>query len=250
MQYNDDLFKFTRGRFVCNEVYEMSQRHIRFNVDELARLAAKVVGAESCIRIEKYPDGMYNKAMLLTMEDGSQVVAKIPNPNAGRPHFTTASEVATMEFVCMFWSSNSRNGCIDDPQARTVLETPLPKVYAWSSRAQENAVGAEYVIMEKLPGIELERVWTGMKIGDRFAVVKAIARYQKSWTSVSVEKFGSLYFAEDLDGQTVDGPLYTDQHGVQITNSKFAIGPSTGREFIDDGRATIEFDRGPCETHV
>lgn len=42
---------------------------------------------------------MYNKAFLLTMNDGTQVVAKLPNPNAGAPHFTTASEVATMEFV-------------------------------------------------------------------------------------------------------------------------------------------------------
>ena len=41
---------------------------------------------------------MYNKALLLTMDDGTQAVAKVPNPNAGRPHFTTASEVATMDF--------------------------------------------------------------------------------------------------------------------------------------------------------
>ena len=39
--------------------------------------------------------------MLLTMEDGTEVVAKVPNPNAGQPHFTTASEVATMDFVCI-----------------------------------------------------------------------------------------------------------------------------------------------------
>ena len=68
-------------------------------MQELARLAAEAVGANSCVSIEKYPDGMYNKVLLLTMEDGTQAVAKIPNPNAGRPHFTTASEVATMEFV-------------------------------------------------------------------------------------------------------------------------------------------------------
>ena len=68
-------------------------------MQELARLSAEAVGAESCIGIEKYPDGMYNKAFLLTMDDGSQVVAKVPNPNAGRPYFTTASEVATMDFV-------------------------------------------------------------------------------------------------------------------------------------------------------
>lgn len=33
------------------------------------------------------------------MQDGTQVVGKVPNPNAGRPHYTTASEVATMDFV-------------------------------------------------------------------------------------------------------------------------------------------------------
>jgi len=67
---------------------------------ELARLATQSVGAKACVSIEKYPDGMYNKAMLLTMDDGAQVVAKAPNPNAGKPHFTTASEVAWMGFVC------------------------------------------------------------------------------------------------------------------------------------------------------
>lgn len=35
----------------------------------------------------------------MKMDDGKEVVAKLPNPNAGRPHFTTASEVATMEYV-------------------------------------------------------------------------------------------------------------------------------------------------------
>jgi hypothetical protein len=35
----------------------------------------------------------------MTMEDGKQVVAKVPNPNAGLSRLTTESEVATMEFV-------------------------------------------------------------------------------------------------------------------------------------------------------
>ena len=78
----------------------MSQRYVRFNFNELARLAAEAVGSKFCVSIEKYPDGMYNKALLLTMDDGTQAIAKIPNPNAGQPHWTTASEVATMDFVC------------------------------------------------------------------------------------------------------------------------------------------------------
>lgn len=94
-----NFFRYTRGRFVRDEASEMARRSIHFNVDELALVEASAVGSTACVKFEKYLDGMYNKAFLLTMDNGVQVVAKLPNPNAGRPHFTTASEVATMEFV-------------------------------------------------------------------------------------------------------------------------------------------------------
>jgi hypothetical protein len=102
LKYSNDLFNYTRGRFLTNEKHELSQRHIHFNVNELARRAAHAIGTDSCICVEKYPDGMYDKSMLLTMSNGAEVVAKVPNPNAGRPWFTTASEVATMDFVGFF----------------------------------------------------------------------------------------------------------------------------------------------------
>lgn len=35
----------------------------------------------------------------MTMNDGTEVLAKIPNPNAGPSFYTTASEVATRDFV-------------------------------------------------------------------------------------------------------------------------------------------------------
>ncbi|KAL9607872.1 MAG: hypothetical protein Q9167_007261 [Letrouitia subvulpina] len=101
--------------------------------------------------------------------------------------------------------------------------------------------------MEKLSGIQLEVVWSGMKIEDRLTVVKAIARYQKAWMSCSFNQIGSLYFAEDLDGST-QSSLYTDGRGIEISNSRFAIGPSVGREFSDDRRSAVEFDRGPWNT--
>jgi hypothetical protein len=44
-------------------------------VNELARVAADAIGARTCVGVEKYPDGQYNRAMLLTMDDGRQVVA-------------------------------------------------------------------------------------------------------------------------------------------------------------------------------
>jgi len=35
----------------------------------------------------------------LVMDNGSVVIARIPNPNSGPAYKTTASEVATMDFV-------------------------------------------------------------------------------------------------------------------------------------------------------
>lgn len=97
--HNDEFFKFTRGRFVVDEEGNLRKREVRFDVNQLARVAADSIGAAQCISIKKYPDGMFNKTFLMSMDDGREVVAKIPNPNAGISHFTTASEVATMDFV-------------------------------------------------------------------------------------------------------------------------------------------------------
>jgi len=66
---------------------------------ELAQTAAQSIGASLCVEIEKLPEGNFNKTFILTMNNGKQVIAKVPNPNAGHAHFTTASEVATMDFV-------------------------------------------------------------------------------------------------------------------------------------------------------
>ncbi|KUL81636.1 hypothetical protein ZTR_09649 [Talaromyces verruculosus] len=95
-------------------------------MEEVANIAAKSVSSERCVRVEKFVDGMFNRTFLLTMQDGKEVVGKVPNPNAGQPYYTTASQVATMDF------------------ARNVLGTPIPKVLKWSSIANENPVGADY----------------------------------------------------------------------------------------------------------
>ena len=98
---NHDWHSYTRNRFLMNEARELRIRRANFNMNELAKCAAEAVGCtfSDCVHIEKFSDGMFNKAFLFTMQDGTQVVGKVPNPNAGRPHYTTASEVATMDFV-------------------------------------------------------------------------------------------------------------------------------------------------------
>jgi hypothetical protein len=77
----------------------MAQRRVRFSMKELAGVAASSIGAGRCVHVEKCPDGLYNKAYVFRMDDGREVIGKVPNPNAGLPHYSTASEVATMDYV-------------------------------------------------------------------------------------------------------------------------------------------------------
>lgn len=50
-------------------------------------------------KILKRKEGMNNKAYILTMDNGTEVLAKLPNPCAGPSFYTTASEVATRTIV-------------------------------------------------------------------------------------------------------------------------------------------------------
>jgi len=94
-----DFFHLTSYRFVSDERHQMAVRNVHFNMNNLAKIAAASIGFEECTNVEKLDEGLFNKIFLFTMKDGSQVVGKVPCRNAGRPHFTTASEVATMDFV-------------------------------------------------------------------------------------------------------------------------------------------------------
>jgi hypothetical protein len=95
----DALNRFTSGRWLWGERAQFADRYVTFDMPKLYRLAASAIGSESCVKVLKISEGQYNKVFLLTMDDGREVIAKLPNPNAGLPHFTTASEVATMNFV-------------------------------------------------------------------------------------------------------------------------------------------------------
>ncbi|EFW21973.1 conserved hypothetical protein [Coccidioides posadasii str. Silveira] len=160
------------------------------------------------------------------MDNGKEVIAKIPNPNAGIPYYTTASEVATMDF------------------ARNILQTPAPHVYAWNARVDErNSVRAEYIVMEKMPGVPLSKVWWDLQPNKKLKILLQVVDYQRRWTHTKFTGFGSLYYAKDVDPRRQD-PLYV-KDGEAVTDSQFAIGPSVAREWSDEGRVNIKCDRGP-----
>lgn len=99
--------------------------------------------------------------------------------------------------------------------------------------------------MENVSGVQLDAIWPKMDIKERFELVKTISGYQKSWMSASFSQYGSLYYSSDLTN--CDECTVFKAEGSRVKEPDFSIGPSTGREFVDDGRMALDFDRGPCK---
>ncbi|KAK2795791.1 hypothetical protein FQN52_003641 [Onygenales sp. PD_12] len=225
------LNRFTSGRWLWRERQQLACRYVKFDMSKLLELAASLIGSKHCVQAVKISEGQYNKVFLLTMNDGREVIAKLPNPNAGRPHFATASEVATMDFL------------------RNVLNLPVPKVHAWSSRASENPVGAEYIIMEKQAGVVLSDVWESMKGKQKAQIVLQAVDVEKTLASTKFTKLGALYYQNDLPAMLDNtSPLYVDRDGKEVHGAKFGIGPTNHRSFFDFGRGELDIDHGPWST--
>ncbi|PGH15948.1 hypothetical protein AJ79_02115 [Helicocarpus griseus UAMH5409] len=212
---DEHLFEYTRARFLIDEPKQMARRRIRCNIKELGRAAAKAVGATRCVNIERCPDGMYNKAYVLSMDNGMQVIGKVPNFNAGIPHYSSK-----------------------------LLKTPAPRVYTWNSRVDDvNTVGAEYIMMEKLSGVPLANIWWRLKPDVKLKIFMLVFKFQKRWTAVQFSQYGSLYYSKDI--VTKFNSLLYIENGAPITNNRFAVGPAAGRDWHEEGRNSIQCYRGP-----
>ncbi|RWQ93860.1 kinase-like domain-containing protein [Paecilomyces variotii] len=198
----DELFKHTSGRWLVNEECQIAQHYVQFDIEKLCRLAASLFSNQTkCARVTKI-EGNYNIALLITMDDGNEVIAKIPCPNAGLPFYRTASEVATLEFL----------------QSLTTIR--VPKVLAWSSRS-DNPIGVEYIIMEKIPGIPLTERWETMNLLECYKIIDQIVDMEKELKSLKYPAYGSIYLRDDVSNEFQGCPFPSVQDPAQL----FCVGP-------------------------
>lgn len=199
-----------------------------FNVDGLKRKAADCLNHGSCVSISKLAEGSSSKVFLLCMEDGFEAIAKISTPIAGPSYYLTASEVATMDFL------------------RTELSLPIPIVYDWNATTsvETNPVGAEYIIMERINGIELSKCWGSLTGKETLGVFKQLCEFENKLFTTSFSHSGSIYYRNSLP---------PEQQTITLTSRdkkyhRWCIGPTADPSFWYDERATLGIHRGPCTT--
>lgn len=207
-----------------NESKRLLERFLRFDVSALSRAAAVSVGrSDGDVKsIRKLAEGGFNRTFELTMSDGLQVIARLPYPSTQPKRLAVASEVTTMDLV--------RSQGI-----------PVPQIYGYSAD-ENNLVGAEYILMEKVKGRLLGDIWFTMSERDRIKVLSGIVDIEAKLFALKFPASGSLYYDEDL-------PSNMDRVPCQFENiaKSTCIGPDTSLKFWHEERSTMDVPRGPCK---
>lgn len=189
----------------------------------------KHTGRGTVSKLVKLGEGGFNRVFLLTLEDESEVIVKIPYHLSVPKYYATASEVAILTFL----------------RSKGV---PVPEVYGYSTTA-DNAVGVEYIVMEKASGIGLDTKWFDLTKVEQRTVATEIVDVEKKLFSLPFGAVGSLYFKDDVPTQ-MQANLYlpgtTDPDGDSDT---FCIGPISDYMFWVGKRSEPQVDHGPCKCY-
>ncbi|RJE24715.1 Phosphotransferase enzyme family [Aspergillus sclerotialis] len=161
------------------------------------------------------------------MDNGTEVFAKLPNPNAGPSRYMTASEVATHELL------------------RNVFQIPVPRILALSFDATDNPVGTEYIIAENASGVRLGSIWGQWSREAKLRLITQIVDMENTLTTISFPKHGSIYFKDNLRLLTGKSEEINVELATTKSLNRFSIGFITSPELWDDNRREMELDRGP-----
>ena len=134
--------------------------------------------------------------------------------------------------------------------ARTVLKLPVPKVLGWSSTStdSDDDVGAEYILMEKIEGVQVHQRYKHLR-SEGFELITQVTAMERAFVSRRFSQIGSLYYKEDVEPALQARPLYAEgaeEVDDDDASMRFRIGPYVDWEVWRGTRANLEADRGPC----
>jgi len=197
----------------------MVERRLVFNVSELKKAAAKALNrpASDVYAIEKIAEGGFNRILEVTMNDGSSVLARLPYPSTAPRRLAVASEVATLDFL-------RTNGI------------SVPRVLDYS--IGENAVGVEYMLMERLPGKPLSDIWFSLAEEERCHILHKIVLMETKLFANRLPACGSIYYPRDL-------PNGTPRIDIPESDGSLCMGPYASQKWRYGERGNLDIDRGP-----
>nr|KMM64883.1 hypothetical protein CPAG_01235 [Coccidioides posadasii RMSCC 3488] len=159
----------------------MAEQYIEFNVEALQKVVAQSINQKSIAHMQKLAEGSFNRVLLLTMNDGLEIIIKILYSITEPRKLATESEVAMLDYLCL----------------KGIL---MPKVYTWFSEKNNN-VRTEYIIMER---------------AEQTCLVTSYVDIEQKIFLISFSCYGSIYYKTALPWEQ-QADLYSP--GVEDSDS-------------------------------
>ncbi|KAJ3831856.1 hypothetical protein F5878DRAFT_45819 [Lentinula raphanica] len=157
-----------------------------FSLSGLQEVVKQAVGIPDC-QLLKLAQGGYHKVYQVSGSNAPPIVARVAAP--AFPKDKVESEIATLQYIA----------------SHTKIHTPI--VYAWNTE-DDNPVGSEYMILEKITGVPASEVWETLPFEKKEIVVNEVAEHIIQLFGLRFEKAGSLYkTAERGEQEFTVGPI-------------------------------------------
>lgn len=185
-------------------------------IETLARCHLQLP-ADRRLDVEFFSEGAFNKLYTVAVSDD--------DGNPGHPRYIfratapvepfnkTASEAATLSYL------------------REYTSIPVPYVIAYSATA-ETELGCEWILMERVPGVALEDIWSEVDLEVKSRVTRSIAGFLGQLRDVRrcFNAIGNLYLRGDI------GASNATAHVVPTKDEKYVVGPIVTPYMFAGGR--------------
>ncbi|ODV89006.1 hypothetical protein CANCADRAFT_3646 [Tortispora caseinolytica NRRL Y-17796] len=212
----ETFFQYSWGSWLSNNAYERKRRTTYFDLEALQDLVRQISGPDSVISsMNSIFEGKHHRIYSMQLKNDKQYVLRIPYSlgDAEQRERRLKSEVATMDFV----------------QKKVGLS--VPNILSWSPTSK-NSLKTAYMLMDYSSATPMMRDWDPM--ADKIVKKDWIDPVSKAYcalASVKFNKFGSLYFTDDVSKELQSDLPYEGETDLTLTD-RWRIGPSTDPLFL------------------
>lgn len=165
------------------------------------------------------------------------MIAKVPCPKLVPAQWITASEVATLEYR-MSRSNPSQIIINELCSVKLHTDVPVPRILAWNSDSSSSLVKSEYIIMEKVSGVQLAEVWENMDEAQKYKLIDNLTGVEGQLAGLEFPGYGSLYHRKSIPQSSTGNTIPVD--------NEFCLGPAYSSEWYPRFSGGRQCD-GPCE---
>lgn len=244
----NQFFQYTWGSWLTNDKSKKKQRETTFSIEGLTLFIDRINQLESKLAQPKSLEGAFvlanNKELLGSTKD-KVIVRSIASIHEGKHHrvykitLNTGKELVLRipykldSDVAIASKLKSEVATTDFLKLKLGLNVPRVLAYGVDSN---NEIKSPFILQEFISGELLMKKWhpllpdseeTNKRLHE---VIDPIAQFQNKILSVTFNKFGSLYFHDDVEGSLQNDVPYEGETDSALSN-RWRIGPSVERQF-------------------